>query len=57
MLNYSNDDNAFKEVSIIKSKDIDIISKKAIEKYFIIYFATMILYIFYFLKSLIYIIK
>ena len=51
MSNYLNANNVFKEVSIIKSKDRHIISKKTIEKYFIIYFSALIfIFILFFIE-------
>ena len=52
MLNNRNT-NSFKEVSVIQSKDRQIMSKKTNEKYFIFYFSTLIfIYILFFINYL-----
>ena len=52
MLNNPNT-NIFKEVSVIQSKDRQTINKKTSEKYFIIYFSTLIfIYILFFINYL-----
>ena len=52
MLNNPNN-NAFKEVSVIQSKEKQIINKKSSEKYFIFYFFTLIfIYVLFFINYL-----